>query len=113
MKTIKLIISALLLVALSAHKVAADVPDPGFTSLFIGHSFFRPFAQGMPDYSAAAGITGHTQTIVFSGGASGAPEALWNNASKRAQIQGELDGGDIELFAMTYHPTYPGTIGYE
>lgn len=102
-----------LVAALAAHRSAADVPDPGFNSLFIGHSFFNPFAQGMPDYSAAAGITGHTQTIVFSGGASGAPEALWDNASKRAEIQAVLDGGDVELFAMTFHPTYPTTTGYE
>jgi len=105
--------TALLILALGAGKVAADVPDPGFKSLFIGHSFFRPFAEGMPSYVGAAGITGHSQSIVFSGGASGTPEALWNNASKRAQIQAVLDGGDIELFGMTYHPTYPSTVGYE
>lgn len=113
MKSLPTILALFLVVALSAQRAGADVPNPGFTSLFIGHSFFRPFAEGMPDYSAAAGIAGHSQTIVFSGGASGAPEALWNNASKRAEIQAVLDGGDIELFGMTYHPTYPSTTGYE
>ncbi|MEO2169659.1 MAG: hypothetical protein ABGY42_16375 [bacterium] len=85
----------------------------GFNSLFIGHSFFRPFADGMPFHTAQAGIVDHTQTVVFSGGASGAPQALWENASKRAEIQAVLDGGDIELFGMTYHGAYPTTEGYE
>lgn len=97
----------------SATQATAEVPSPGFHSLFIGHSFFGPFAQGMPDYVGAAGITGHTQTIVFSGGANGTPEAFWNNASKRAEIQAVLDTGNVELFGMTYHPTYPSTQGYE
>ena len=84
----------------------------GFNALFIGHSFFRPFAEGMPTLAAHAGIANHTQSIVFSGGASGAPEALWNNPNKRAQIQAVLDGGDVDLFAMTYHPDYPTITGY-
>jgi hypothetical protein len=78
----------------------------------MGHSFFNPFAEGMPFHVAQNGIGNHTQSLVFSGGATGAPEALWNNASKRAEIQGILDSGDIELFVMTYHPDYPGVTGY-
>lgn len=97
---------------LATQNAAAEVPETGFNSLFIGHSFFRPFAEAMSDYAAAAGIPGHTQTVVFSGGATGAPEALWNNASKKAEIQAVLDSGDVELFGMTYHPTYPTTTGY-
>jgi len=113
LQVVRVIFPALLCLLLVANRTAAEVPDPGFKSLFIGHSFFRPFAEGMPDYAAAAGIIGHTQSIVFSGGASGAPLALWQNASKRAEIQAALDGGDIELFAMTFHPSYPTTEGYE
>ncbi|MFT4519311.1 MAG: hypothetical protein ACI9JM_001707 [Halioglobus sp.] len=113
MRSIQILFVALLCMALSAHRAAADVPNPGFNSLFIGHSFFRPFAQGMPDYSGAAGIAGHTQSIVFSGGATGAPQALWENASKQAEIQAILDSGDVELFGMTYHGDYPTTEGYE
>jgi hypothetical protein len=113
MKSIQKLFTAFLFVALFVTTAAAEVPNPGFNSLFIGHSFFRPFAEGMPDYSAAAGIAGHTQTIVFSGGATGAPQALWENASKRAEIQAVLDGGDVELFGMTYEPTYPTTEGYK
>ncbi len=89
-----------------------EFESTGFRSLFIGHSFFRPFAEGMPFHAAEAGIPNHSQSIVFSGGSSGAPEALWNNASKRTQIQAILDEGDIELFVMTYHPDYPGLRGY-
>ena len=85
----------------------------GFNSLFIGHSFFRPFASGMPFHAEQAGIVGHSQTVVFSGGATGAPQALWEDASKRAEIQAVLDTGDVELFGMTYHPDYPTTEGYE
>ena len=85
----------------------------GFNSLFIGHSFFRPFAEGMPFHTEQTGITAHSQHIVFSGGASGAPQALWERESKRVQIQDILDAGNVELFAMTYHPDYPTTEGYE
>ena len=85
----------------------------GFNSLFIGHSFFRPFADGMPFHAAQAGVVGHTQSVVFAGGANGAPQALWEDAAKRAEIQAVLDGGDVELFGMTYHGAYPTTEGYE
>ena len=86
--------------------------NTGLDSLFIGHSFFDPFSQGMIAHAATAGFVDHTQHTYFSGGATGAPEALWNNASKRAVIQGYLDAGDIELFGMTYHPSYPNIDGY-
>ena len=84
----------------------------GYKSLFIGHSFFVPFAYGMPLYTAQAGITDHTQTVVFSGGASGAPQALWEDAAHAAEIKAVLDSGDVELFAMTYAGEYPTTEGY-
>ncbi|GAB5452012.1 MAG: hypothetical protein Hals2KO_23400 [Halioglobus sp.] len=113
MKSRQLLISLSVCLMLFAGKALAVVPDPGFNSLFIGHSFFRPFADGMPSYAGAAGIPGHSQTVVFSGGATGAPQALWQNAGKRAQIQAVLNTGDVELFGMTYHPTYPTTQGYE
>ena len=59
-----------------------------------------------------AGAKDHTQQVVFSGGGSGSPQGLWENAAKRAAIQSILDAGDIELFGMTYHPSYPGLEGY-
>lgn len=87
-------------------------PHAGFNSLFIGHSFFVPIADRIDDHAANAGFEDHTQVVVFSGGAGGAPQALWENAAKRAQIQAVLDGGEVELFGMTYFPTYPTLEGY-
>ena len=85
----------------------------GFNALMIGHSFFRPFAVGMSAHAERAGIDAHEQTVVFSGGATGAPEALWENASKGDMIRAALDEGDVDLFAMTYHPDYPTLRGYQ
>jgi len=84
----------------------------GFNALFIGHSFFRPIASTMPLHAETAGIQYHTQTVVFSGGASGAPEALWNNVGKSEEIRSALDTGGIDFFAMTYHGDYPTLTGY-
>ena len=95
-----------------ASKAKAQEPVDGMQAVFIGHSFFKPYAELMPEYTANAGIAGHSQTIVFSGGASGTPEALWNNASKKLAITNALDTGDVELFCMTYHPDYPENTGY-
>lgn len=81
--------------------------------LYIGHSFFRPSANRMPFHATQAGIVGHTQTVYFSGGSSGSPQALWESASKRSDIQAILNVGDVDLFAMTYHPDYPTSVGYE
>jgi hypothetical protein len=114
MKSAQILFATFFCVALSAHKVAADVPNPGFNSLFIGHSFFKPFADGMPDYVAAAGLAGHTQSVVFAGGKNGAPQALWENATKGPQIRAILDGGDVELFGMTTftNPTIEGYVNW-
>ena len=89
-----------------------EFQSTGFNALFIGHSFFRPFAEGMPDHADRSGIDNHQQEVVFAGGPNGAPEALWNNSSKREEIQSILNAGDVELFVMTYHPDYPTLTGY-
>ena len=65
--TILLAVTALL--AMSSSEALAQ---QGYNALFAGHSFFRPFADGMPFHTSQAGIVGHTQTVVFSGGSSGA-----------------------------------------
>jgi len=93
---------------------ACGGPDPGdgFDSLFIGHSFFRPMAESIGELAPAAGFDGHTQTVVFSGGATGAPQGLWVQEAKRSTIQEVLDTGTIELFGMTYHPDHPTLEGY-
>jgi hypothetical protein len=89
-----------------------EIVNTGLDSLFIGHSFFVPFARAMPFHAAEAGFSSHSQSVVFSGGGSGAPQALWENASKRAEIQGILDEGDTQLFGMTYHFDYLTLEGY-
>ena len=49
----------------------------GFNVLGMGHSFFRPFIDGMPNHAAQAGIVNHTQSKVIAGGVNGTPLALW------------------------------------
>ncbi len=86
--------------------------NTGLNSLFIGHSFFVPYALRMDFHVPNAGFADHEQQTVFAGGANGAPQALWEDPANRARIQGILDGGDIQLFGMTYFPTYPSLEGY-
>ncbi|MAA77649.1 MAG: hypothetical protein CL916_00190, partial [Deltaproteobacteria bacterium] len=86
--------------------------DSSPEELFIGHSFFKPFANNMEPLQQSAGLDGRTFEVVFSGGSNGAPQALWENDKKRDIIQGYLDGGNVELFAMTYESTYPTDEGY-
>ena len=93
---------------LTACSGASSAPE----ELFIGHRFFKPFANNMAPLKAAAGQPSSTAQVVFSGGASGSPQALWEDKKERNQIQGYLDGGNVELFAMTYEPQYPTTEGY-
>lgn len=74
--------------------------DDGLEALYIGHSFGQPFASKLTQFAENMGIDNHTQRIFFSSGDSGAPEALWSNQSKRAQIQSILDGGHIDVLTM-------------
>lgn len=87
-------------------------PSSAPEELFIGHSFFKPFAENMAPLNSAAGLGDIDAEIVFSGGASGAPQALWEDRSQRDEIQGYLDGGNVTLFVMTYEPEYPSDEGY-
>lgn len=79
---------------------APPTSEDGVDALYIGHSFGRPFAEHFTEVAVNAGIEDHTQRIVFSGGESGAPSALWANEAKRAEIQSILDGGDVDLLTM-------------
>ena len=74
---------------------------PGDKMMLMGHSFFRTFADNMPYHAVRAGVNGHSQNVEFSGGASGAPLALWNDAAHRANIQAVLNSGDVDVFGMT------------
>ena len=69
--------------------------------MLMGHSFFRPTAAELPYHAIRAGVDGHSQNVEFSGGASGAPLALWNDAEHRANIQAVLNSGDVDVFGMT------------
>ena len=102
MKSIHILCSALLCMALTVPSVEAEASNPGSYSVFIGHRFFRPFAQELSIYSEAAGFTGRTQSIASSGRASKAPERFWENASKGDEIQAILDSGDIEPASTTH-----------
>jgi len=95
-----------------AGQVQGPTRTTGYQSLFIGHSFFAPVARDIGTYAQQAGFVDHQQDVVFSGGATGSPQALWENAVKRTEIQEVLDGGDVDLFGMTYHPDYPTLTGY-
>ena len=72
----------------------------GFNMLYIGHSFGRNFADRLPEVTAQMGIGNHRTHVVFSGGASGAPLALWDNEEKKTAAQDILDTGDINLMVM-------------
>jgi hypothetical protein len=84
----------------------------GYNALFIGHSFFKPVANGIPDHAERLGIDNHTQRVVFSGGGTGSPQGLWLQPDKKATIQAILDAGDIDLFGMTIHGDYLSLEGY-
>jgi hypothetical protein len=86
--------------------------NTGFDALLMGHSFFNPFALGLPAHAAQGGFTEHDQTAIFVPSENGAPLALWNDPVRRAEIQTVLDAGETELFGMTYHYNYPTMDGY-
>ncbi len=77
-----------------------DVDADAYNVLYIGHSFGRQFAESLEDYAHTAGIDDHATYIVFSGGASGAPDQLWRDTSDRDLIQDFLDTGEIDVLIM-------------
>ena len=87
---------------------ALGQPVQGQNLLAIGHSFFVPIARELPAHAARAGVVGHTQSEVFSGGQSGTPSSLWENPTKSAEIKSILDTGTVDIFAMTYDPDSEG-----
>jgi hypothetical protein len=76
----------------------------GFITLVTGNSFVNSIGWGIPDHAATAGIANHEHSQVIRGGGNGAPEALWNDATRGPEIRGILDGGDVDLFIMTSLP---------
>lgn len=80
----------------SPEEVKADE----YNVLYVGHSFGRPFAQALQDVALASGFDDHAQYIEMSGGASGAPDALWADDGHRENIKAYLDTGEIDVFIM-------------
>lgn len=81
-------------------RVPADVDGDDENVLYIGHSFGRPFAKLVEEYAHTAGIKKHAQYIEFSGGESGSPALLWEDAEHRANIKAFLDTGEIDVLIM-------------
>ena len=77
-----------------------EVNAEDYNVLYIGHSFGRIFAQTLQDYAHTAGFTNHSQFIEVSGGASGAPDALWADDGHRENIKAYLDTGEIDVLIM-------------
>ena len=77
-----------------------EVDGNDYNVLYIGHSFGRVFAETLQDYAHAAGFTDHAQYIEMSGGASGAPDALWADDGHRKNIKAYLDTGEIDVLIM-------------
>ena len=80
----------------SPEEVNAD----DYNVLYIGHSFGRLFAQTLEDYAHIAGFSDHAQYIEFSGGQSGSPGLLWEDAEHQANIKAFLDTGEIDVLVM-------------
>ena len=77
-----------------------DVDGDDYNVLYIGHSFGRKFAELLEDYAHTAGETDHAQYIEFSGGESGSPGLLWDDAQHQANIKAFLDTGEIDVLIM-------------
>jgi len=77
-----------------------DVKAENYNVLYIGHSFGKRFAQTLENYAHTASFSNHSQHIEFSGGASGAPDALWANDGHRENIKAYLDTGEIDVLIM-------------
>ncbi|MFQ3317595.1 MAG: hypothetical protein ACKVKS_07350 [Candidatus Poseidoniales archaeon] len=77
-----------------------EVNGEDYNVLYVGHSFGRIFAETLQDYAHTAGFSNHSQYIEMSGGASGAPDALWADDGHRENIKAYLDTGEIDVFIM-------------
>ena len=77
-----------------------EVNADEYNVLYIGHSFGRPFAQKLETFAHDSGFEDHASYIEFSGGASGAPDALWADDEHRENIKAYLDTGEIDVLIM-------------
>ncbi|MBL6816732.1 MAG: alpha/beta hydrolase [Pseudomonadales bacterium] len=74
-------------------------PDQ-YNVLYIGHSFGRTFAEKLETFARDTGFEDHASYIEMSGGASGAPDALWADDGHRENIKAYLDTGEIDVLIM-------------
>ena len=72
----------------------------GFKVLITGNSFVASIGNTMAARAASAGVANHDHNQVTSGGVTGTPQALWDNATKGAQIRSILDEGDVDIFTL-------------
>lgn len=77
-----------------------EVNADEYNVLYIGHSFGRPFAQKLETFAHDSGFEDHASYIEMSGGASGAPDALWADDEHRENIKAYLDTGEIDVLIM-------------
>jgi hypothetical protein len=47
--------------------------------LFMGHRFFKPFANNMVSLQEVSGLEAKSMELVFSGGQNGVPQAMWED----------------------------------
>ncbi|MEM1403419.1 MAG: PHB depolymerase family esterase [Pseudomonadota bacterium] len=73
----------------------------GAQGLFVGQSFFVPVGTAFNESVTAGNFPDHTFQAVFAGGASGSPQALWENEERRAEIEQILATGQVQLFGKT------------
>lgn len=84
---------------------AASPPatTPGYSCVFMGHSFFFPVAEGFSPLARAAGFTNHTQVLLKAGGTNGTPGALWSRTPRSDPVWNTLATKPVDLLAFTYH----------
>ncbi|MDA0715604.1 MAG: hypothetical protein O2866_05510 [archaeon] len=80
--------------------IPIELNTEDYNVLYIGHSFGRVFAETLEDYAIDSDFSNHSSLIEFSGGASGAPDALWEDEEHRKNIKAYLDTGEIDVLIM-------------
>ncbi|MEM6929798.1 MAG: hypothetical protein AAF602_22860 [Myxococcota bacterium] len=95
-------------------------PDPGrppvdltrgARGMFAGQSFFVPVARSFDALANGGDFPNHSIRTVFAGGPSGSPQALWENPTRRAEIEEVLAAGDVDLFGLTIGEVDPDNPG--
>ena len=75
--------------------------ETGANGLFAGMSFFVPVATAFNVAAEDSDFPDHGFDFFFQGGANGAPQSLWDNEAWRAEIDGKLAPGEVDLFGLS------------